>query len=287
MFAIMYLAVLEFTNGESEVQATHINALDQYVESEGGVANILSRIEDANMLYLGARFYSTQFLRSEVPIATLSQLKIIRVRFSSSLHRIQTWTSATRAQLSLIPSSRSELSHLINYLYHLIEVWLSDRHSKLFHIVSGAWFCSFSLAITLSEYSRSPTEAFDFLSRVQQCMRRSTEVSSEFGKELADLHPYAAAHIISYIRAQTFADLPETKQTELRINQTVVDAQKMFVLLSEASRIELVNFSLDCALPSSRQLGGGELVPLGKGKFQELEKEILTKWLTQRDTVLK
>ena len=279
----MYLAVLEFTNGESDVQATHIHALDQYIESEGGIAITLSRIEDISMLYLGARFYCTQFLRAEVQIAAVSRLKMISKRFSCSLHHIQTWTSTTRSQPSPIASCRSELSQLINYLYHLIEVWLSDRRSKLFHTVSGAFFCSFSLAVTLSEYNRSSAEVFDFLCRVQDCMCRSTEVSPQFGKELAELHPYAAAHIIGYIRAQTFADLPDAKQSELRVCQAVVDAQKMFVLLREASRIELVRYSLECALPFSNRIGDGGHVPLGKERLRELEKEILKEWSAQGD----
>ena len=286
LLAIQHLAVLEFIHGDSDVQATHIHALDQYVESEGGIVDTFSRIEDTSMLCFAARFYSAEFLRVQVQIVTSPQLKIITERFSCSLRGIQAWACQMRSQLSPMARHRSELSHLINYLYHLIEVWLSDRCSKLFHIVSGAWFCSFSLAITLSEYSQTFSEAFDFLLRVQQCMRNSTGISSQFGEELADLHPFATGVIIGHLRAQTFANLPEARQKELTISQAVVDAQKLFALLGEASRIKLVEFALECALPSASRRGNDGLAPLGVGRLQELEKEILTNWSIQRDKTL-
>lgn len=60
----------------------------------------------------------------------------------------------------------------------------------------------------------------------------------------------------------------------------------MFVLLDEASRIELVECALECALPSADRRGNDGLAPLGRGRLQELEKEILTNWSTQRDKAL-
>ena len=65
-----------------------------------------------------------------------------------------------------------------------------------------------------------------------------------------------------------------------------MDAQRIFVLLDEASRIELVECALECALRSANRRGNGGLAALGRARLQELEEEILTDWSTQRDKVL-
>ena len=278
-FAVMSLAIVEYSNGETNAQETHIQAVDEMIESIGGIAVFGSRFRDAVMQPVTSRFYMVQFLRSEVRMSTLEQLEIVRRRFIRSLYRIRKWFAAFRDQVAsseAVSFGRPDLDPLSDYLYHLILI--STTHSsepKPFSEVSGAHFCALSLCMTMVEYDLSPPATFTFLQRTQDSMRDSVEISHDQIVSLRKLHAYAAGHIFSHTRSELLDDFGERK--ELAICQSVVDAQKIFVLLGDASRARLSAWLVHNIqrLSDRVRTDNDDTDPLGLGWFVSLDQEIL------------
>ena len=284
IIAIMDLALIEYANGRLDIQALHIKAVDQFIESRGGVAMFRLQAEDIVFGRVSARFYTSQFVRSEVQIPTFRHLKVVKKRFIDSLHRIENWISTHRfpvASTDIVAVNHNELDLLIDYLYHLQQQ--SVVHGEMptpspFYKMSGAHFCALSLAMTMVEYNLTSADAFAYLYRAQEYMRRSTEVSQHGGEGLEKLHPFAAGHIFSHTRSVVFDDFDDAK--ELAICQVVVDAQKIFVLLSETRRVELSKFLLENVIVLAKT-ADGRTAPTSifdRKALRLLEQEIHISW---------
>lgn len=233
--------------------------MDDLIESHGGVAAFLAKEAYTDPIRANAHLYAGQLARVETQIPTLSQFEKVAARFINSLRRCQTWALSIQSQPHLSdgfgPSNRivyrRKLNLLITYLYNLTHKWLatekeSDSPQSNYHESSGAYFCSFSLILSLVEYETSATTTFDFLHYAQECMRESATVSSQYSNELDSLAPAAASHIFSHTRYQLFPEASDVR--ELLISQALIDGNKMFMLLSEARRIGLVSWSIECVL---------------------------------------
>ena len=288
IIAIMALAIVEYASGRSDLQALHIKALDDLIESKGGVNLFRSRIKNVGLLYVSARFYASQFIRTEVRISTMQQLRAVKRRFIHSLSRIHLWHLSFMSQLppkNTLDEWRDKLRQLTQYLYHLMEASLFKSGTpKSFDKTSGAHFCAFSLVMTLVEYEQSPTLTVDFLDRVQQCLLNSTEISPQAGKELYNLHPFAAAHMFSATRSEAFGDDNGVK--EIKICRAIVDAQKMFVVLSEVRRIEIVTYLVGSILTLTNTIATGHedaAMPFSRKRLQLLEQEIVSAWWAQEN----
>ena len=281
-FAAMSLAIVEYSSGNIQAQALHVQAVDEMIESIGGIAAFGSRFQDATLQPVTTRFYVVQFLRSEVRISSLQYLDIVRRRFIQSLYRIRKWFATFHDQKTssdTVSVDISDLELLSDYLYHLIEV--STTHSsepKPFSEISGAHFCALSLCMTMVEYDLSPPAPLTFLQRTQDAMRDSVEISHEQGHGLRKLHTYAAAHVFSHMRSELLDDFGEQK--ELAICQSVVDAQKMFVLLGEVTRARLSTWLVQCIqmLTDKVYTSNFDTDLFGPGWFISLDQEILDSW---------
>ena len=233
--------------------------MDDLIESHGGVAAFLSKEQYTDPIRANAHLYAGQLARVETQIPTFSQFEKIVARFINSLRRCQNWALSMQSQSSVSDGFgtsnrivyRRKLNLLITYLYNLTHKWLatekeSGSSQSDYHESSGAYFCSFSLILSLVEYEASATTTFDFLHYAQECMRESATVSSQYSNELDSLHPAAASHIFSHTRFEIFPKASDVR--ELLLSQALIDGNKMFMLLSEARKIELVNWSIECVL---------------------------------------
>ncbi len=291
VWSLIQLAMLERTAQKPKLQAMHMQALDDFIESRGGVTALLSYEERDDPVYLNCRLFAAQFVSSEVQIPTFRQFENIKARFLLSLHRIQSWTSMLHGRDTSTsqdnPFSNADslrkLNPITNYLHHLIEKWLSDNESPdSFQNNSGAFFCSFSLAMTFVESEASPQAAFDYLHKAQNFMSASTTVQSQLGKELDNLHPAAAAHIFGAVRLEDFPDGGIAR--EIKISQALIDAHKAFMLLSDERRIEMTTWLVECVLSctKSQVQEKAESVLFDQKRLKALETEVDYAWWSAR-----
>ncbi|KIW17363.1 hypothetical protein PV08_04557 [Exophiala spinifera] len=283
---IMYLAMLEYVSGRQDLQEMHIQALDDFVESNGGVAIFRTRSESPEILLCSARSYVTQFVRAEVCLPTISRLQSTVSRYLDSLAQVHRWASNFRAQLSSeavsLPHYRLRLRPLIDYLGHLGQIRTSVESTRVWDAASGAHFCVYSLVITLVEFTHSPEKVFEFLEQVQECMMASVDKGLQNESDLDGLHPFSTGQMIGYVRTLMFRDVGDVK--EIRICRAQADAQKVFALLSQGRRDELVSYFVGSVLAldrTSRTIGDRDVAASATSR-QKLSAEILKAWALQQ-----
>jgi hypothetical protein len=286
--AIMYLAMLEYVGARHDLQEMHIQALDDFVESNGGVAVFRTQSESPELFLCSARSYVSQFVRAEVCIPTRSRLQSTITRYLYRLSQIHRWASNFRARLfsEAVPllHYRLRLQQLIDYLERLGQITTSVESTRVWDAASGAHFFVYALVITLVEFTYSPDTVFEFLEQVQECMIASIDKSLQNESDLSGLHPFASGQMIGYIRTLMFRDVGDVK--EIRICQAQADAQKVFALLSQSRRDELVSYFVGSVLPlarTSRAIAHRGVAATAASQ-QTLRTEILEAWTAQQRT---
>ncbi|OAP60524.1 hypothetical protein AYL99_05526 [Fonsecaea erecta] len=282
----MYLAILEYVSGRHDLQEMHIQALDDFVESNGGVAIFRTGSESPELFLCSARSYVTQFVRAEVFLPTRSRLQSTVSRYLYSLSQVHRWASNFKARLSseAVPllHYRLRLRPLIDYLEHLGQIRTSVERTRVWDAASGAHFCVYSLVMTLVEFTHSPGTVFEFLEQVQDCMMASIDKSLQNESDLDGLHPFATGQMIGYVRTLMFRDVGNVK--EIRICQAQADAQKVFALLSQSRRDELVSYFVGSVLALARTARAIEPndVAATAASQQTLRAEVLEAWTAQQ-----
>ncbi|KIY03145.1 uncharacterized protein Z520_01612 [Fonsecaea multimorphosa CBS 102226] len=285
---IMYLAILEYVSARHDLQEMHIQALDDFVESNGGVAIFRTRSESHEIFLCSARSYVTQFVRAEVCLPTRSRLQSTVSRYLYNLSQVHRWESNFKARLSAedVPllHHRLRLQPLIDYLEHLGQIRTSVERTRVWDAASGGHFCVYSLVITLVEFTHSPDTVFEFLEQVQECMIASIDKSLQNESDLNGLHPFATGQMIGYVRTLMFRDVGNVK--EIRICQAQADAQKVFALLSQSRRDELVSYFVGSVLGlarTSRAIGPNGIAATAASR-QTWRAETLKAWTAQQRT---
>lgn len=250
MWTLIQLAMLEATARRSDLQAIHIKALDEFVESMGGITAAFSHDQEDVFTHASARLYAGPLVRTPIPIRFVPQLNRVKDRFFACMSSIQEWISTFRIWISVTDLaefrsytvSNRQLDMLTNYLRNLVRKWrAAEVMSTSLETNSGALICGLSLARTFVECNSSPAMAFNFLYEVQESLSCSVMTSTRPEHGLDDLHPAAAAYGMSCIRSKLFTD-KKGHSREARISQALSDAHKIFLLLSVTRRIEIVEW---------------------------------------------
>ena len=292
LWALIQLSMVEHTARRPDLQATHAQAMDDFLESQGGVAALLSQEAPDDPVQLNCRLYAGQFVRAEVKGPTPKQFEPAKTSFLQALGRLRAWASRLRFQthtttlleISASVNSQRSLNPLINYLHKLIQKWLSaDDPLTSWQQHSGAFFCPLSLAMTIVECDLAPKQALDYLHRVQTCMEGSTIPVNQLGDELDNLHPAAAAYIFGHVRSEMFANGADAR--EVRIAMVLVNAHKICSILTNTRRIQLAAELVEYVL----SLGKSDAEAIKKAgalfsqeQLYHLEHEMDEAWSTTR-----
>lgn len=256
LYMLIQMSMVEHLARRIHLKEMHIKAIDLLVESYGGIAAMLTHNGPGGLEEILMRFYTNQFVRTEVSIKDYTLFARLKISLMNTLTALQNkipWfhccSSFDQGQSSNgYTGTQHELRQLINYLSNLVCNW---RRSNLSLTSSpedtGVLFCSFSFAMTLVEHCPCPQTTLGFFRKVQKCMRKSTPHLSKPGEELNDLHPVAVSDMIGSTRCEVFAT--ERQWKELRIAQASVDFHKLSSLLSSVEKIEMVEWILDRVLP--------------------------------------
>jgi hypothetical protein len=290
--AMLHLAMLDLVDKQHARQAMHIRFLDDFLEDNGGIAFFFSdkaAISDISMCT--ASRFTSQFLTARIEVSTQVRLRMSIQRYLESLRRTHCWASAHNAH-SVAGSTGSlndgyrNLGPLIEYFEHLREESTKKQNSRLAKTwaqISGAHFCAFSLTMTLVEHTTSPSEVSLFLQYLQHIMDMSIDRDRvPQAGTLIGLHPHAAAHILSQVRIEVFPMVRVGK--EVAIMQAIVDAQKMFALLSQGRRDELVGWLIGIVLSLTDKCDAGLPFPSFQDWVSCLEAEIWEAWTARQGT---
>lgn len=288
--ALIQLSMLEQTAKRPDLQATHAEAIDTFVESQGGMSALLSQEAADDPVQLNCRLYAGQFVRAGSRGPTPKQFTTAKTSFLLALGRLQAWASRIPFRTTLnqfitsdgIRHQRQSLNALTRYLHKVVEDWLLAADSiNSWQQHAGAFFCPLSLAMTIVECDLTPTSAFDILHRVQECMKASVTSTNQPGRELDNLHPVAAAYIFGDVRSDMFPNDADAR--EVRIATVMVNAHKICTLLPNARRIDIATslveyvLSVGCSSVSVIEKAGALF---GQERLKKLDQEIDDAWDT-------
>jgi hypothetical protein len=249
LWALIQISMLEHTAQRPELQAIHAQAIDEFVQANGGISALLSQSAKDDPVQLNCRLFAVQFVRSGTFNLTSAQIFTASSSFLHLLLRMRTCASrcASHRPFSNHHHDNSDgheltnpLSPLVDYLYHLLRKWsAASAIPTAFQANMGALVCIFSLAITIVEHDLSTASTLLYLKRTQNSMQRSTTLMRLPGRELENLHPVAAAYIFGQVRSEMFPQRADER--EVRISQLLVDVQRTCALLGpERRRIEVM-----------------------------------------------
>lgn len=267
LWTFIQAAMVEHTVRRIDLQQLHVRALDALVESHGGLIKFTETATDDVFLQVSSRLYANQFARTAVPPTDRYQLRAIVARFTLCLTSINAWMCSLRS--NSIPQSRTRRPDLL--LAYLDEI----AHRG---VNAGALFCPLSICLTLVGSSSTIENTLQFLLRIEELMFNTTTVKPKTSRELNNLHPVAAAYTICCVRSELF---PEIR--EFCVSETLVDAHKIFALLGEESKMEILRWLVDCVyilsvLQSHTQSVWCMYTDFGSEKLSILEKEIEAAW---------
>jgi hypothetical protein len=290
-FAIMYLAILEHTQRQHDLEVMHIQALDEFILSSGGADIFRHQSENDAILLCCARFYASQFVRAEVRMSTKGHFRIVVSRFMHSLRQIEQWILRLRSLNPLDAAKRGgnclNLKPLADYFNCLERAAFPVGHNAVsWPKASGAHFCAFSLIITLMDNAQTAEDAHLFLRSVQECMQRSSDRARDSEEELGGLHPFAGGHIIHHVRTEVYPDIGNLR--EIKIFQAVVDAQKIFALLDQEGRKDLVAYLISCIFDQTMDRDGRTSTRFRLGSFygqRSLKLELESAWDAQTESL--
>lgn len=293
LWTLIQVAMVEGTAQRNDLQQLHIKALDELVEANGGLPAYTELAADNVFLQASSQFYAGQLARSAILPVTKQRFEAVKTRFMTSLAKLEVWMCSIQSQRDSHHRGAAENKcsqiprQLLSYLTHLVK---EDNGKKMtlgrLKTDSGALFCCLSICLTFVECFPTIDGIQAFLLRVEQSMYDTATVQLQDGYMLDNLHPAAAAYSISCVRSEIFPD--QSRSREFRISQALVDAHKMFLLLSSGRKAEVLMWLTDCISTVSMLSSHGaamrcEQTNFTSVKLANLEREIEESWYSRKE----
>lgn len=258
MWALIQVAMVEGTVKRFDLQKLHMAAMDNLVESQGGIESCSVEKDEDAFAELSSRLYAGQLVRDPVLVTDGNYLTSIRTRFLRSMHSICRWAASLNTRLfaehSIEPDSQQgrddDLEQLSLYLDQLEnQQLLAHTESACHQRGNEACISSLSLVLTFVECNLLPADARSFLASVQACLGRTPGSLSE-EKRFHDIHPAVIAYNISCVRSRLFHD-PRYRR-EMRISQAIADALKLTMYLNGQTITAIVTWLIEIIRDVSR-----------------------------------
>lgn len=256
LFGILALQVTEFAIGRPDLMVYHLKAMDELVESHGGIKCLLQ--EDVPV-ELGC--YTTHFITVEFPKPrnSVATAKLVS-GFLASLRQIRAWTQRQWHDSTITQRNTNTelLMTLRRYLWAGVERHLCDpmapyiRRSGYFHVV-------FHLCTIMNVWDMSLATAARLLDLVQTYMRDSADLQASQNQSGADvvngdfdgLQPVLFApllpHLVQKVRNDSLRP-DSVSLMEVAITEANVNALKAFSILSVSTRLRVSRALLYCCM---------------------------------------
>lgn len=243
LFAIMTVLWMAYTMDLSDLQ-THLDAINVLLESaEKGPHFKTREIEGPT---LRPQWLLGMFLVSEFRIFAYHELCIARARFIGHLKQMEVWVIETQSKAS--QESGSVTLGIQGESLRELDTFLSEplKAERLstdlpFAVAAAPFFCCFSICATFVVRRMQLAEARKFLRCVQAKLARIDNGCSNGGTALS--------HMLGDARLETsVVSAQEELALEVSVCQWVINALKMYRLLSTATRIELTGLFYEVAM---------------------------------------
>lgn len=268
LFAIMTVLWMAYTMELPDLQ-THLSAINVLLESaDKGQRFKTSELEGPT---LRPQWLVGMFLVNEFRISRHHDLCIARSRFLLSLKDIESWRKKAMHQSPLESASMANdhgESLLQDLGYFLSEPLEARRFSTdlPFAVAAAPFFCCFSICATMAARNMKRTDVWNFLLCIQRKLVRIDNGCSNGGTALS--------HMLGDARLETstFGEQQELA-LEVSICQSVINALKIYSLLSTNTRIELTTLLYEVAMLTiqATRLSSTAMLGLGMACAREID----------------
>jgi hypothetical protein len=252
LFGLIQLMRMEQFVGCPSLEALHLGALHDYIESNGGLSGFLQKADDS--VAFKPIFYAGQFVNTNLQVSTYPALETIQNNFMNALIRIQAWASllhrkhvvGSESQKQTGLSVMTKLQSLRSYADNMISQ-SSRSDLEISFQASATFFFCFILCMIMVEANFSSEQAINFLVRAQDVLESSAVVNDEGNRKVVQLKPKVAAKILCHVRRELSGTGGDPAIEEIQVCHAAVDAQRAFSLLSNSTRLLLTQKLADFA----------------------------------------
>lgn len=295
LWAILQVSMVEYVCQRFDLQLIHTAAIDDFIDSQGGMVDYKYAANDGGFAQLVSRLYIGPMARSDILMLDYRRLKSSKGRFLRMMKKIWAWKSHMQKhdindfeeEVSCEHSTSNticDLDDISDYLSDLINITDPRDTNDIIQDHNVAFICSLALILTFVECQLPRIAARSFLCVVQSCLRDSAELPREGMSRLEKIHSCVVLYTIGYIRHQVFPD--DGYSRAFRISRNLLDCQKILRILSPGMKVSLVRWMVDSVLHVSQvrdndddsdenQVGSLDFTPL---RIRALELEIDDAW---------
>ena len=289
---MLALLVSEFVVGRLDLVLYHLTAMDELVQSQGGMSFLLRPDVPVE---LGC--YTNLYLTVEFPTSPHSlAAELVIFSFVNSLRQTRRWIRNHQQDLNLVLRSRTRdfLGSLRLYLQHGVDRYVGDAAAP-YHRQSGYFYILIHLCVTMAECDFDIGTATRFLELIQlnltnsnrertsQRIFREPMLVEQLDKLLPVYFPPLLPHITrevldssSTMRLSTRALEAHSiarnrSETELAIAESSVNALKAFAMMSTSMRMQISQDLFRCSMSLCNE---GQVDCFGEVELASLASEL-------------
>lgn len=283
IFDLIQLTMLEFSLGRRKQSILHLEALESFVTTHGGVGIFLDP-SDSSILSIEPRFYMGMFLRVHLPITTFVDLQRMLEEMLGHFERVRKWLGLQRQYrlesrdfLGNNSSRDLETATLLPLRKYLERFGrkssFKEPLDKAAPPCAQAYICSWMICMTLVEHDVRGYDAITLLHEIQAYMQGSCEESQDAANPFASLFVGTVINTISHVRRNRF---PNRSSEELRICQAGVTALRCYWVADEYYKKILARKLCACIFSSIEDCSEDKLAP---SFITDLHNIVVDNWL--------
>lgn len=283
IFDLIQLTMLEFSLGRRKQSTLHLEALENFVRTHGGMSIFLDPF-DHSTLSMEPRFYMGMFLRVPMPVKTLPDLRGMLQEMLEYHKRIRNWLALQQEHRSKSDdtfndeSSQHAAKLALRPLRNYLEAFGRDDSSKspskkMMPAYGQAHICSWMICMTLVEHNICGYDAVMLLQEIQSYMQGSCEDGQNVNNPFSALFVGTTVNTISYVRRNK---CPARPLEELNICQAGITALRCYCFADPHFKKILARKLCACVFSSIENCSEDTLAP---SFVSDLHDVVVDNWL--------
>lgn len=267
------VAIMELYLFRPDLQAKHVQAMFQYMETHGGLLEFF-RDQSESDAVASLALYTGSFMHSEILFQDPSVLTATVRRFLRTLKRARRWIKLTKRQSTESFTKSPDVTNIRAWLQYLRDTYLNAFNGP-YALVSGAFNLHYTLCMTQVMYDYDSSTSVQFLSTAQHCMEQSS--CDPQGIRPITLTSAAAIPLLGHVRGMISS---KSRFGELELCMAGLDASRVAPLLSPSTRLKIATEMLQCsfvAIPDFQS----ESSCFSAQSLRDIEVEVKKNWLVK------
>lgn len=255
VMSFLTLSLIETSLGRLDLQAKHVNALDNFIKDNGGMLRILSELCPANLAD-DLPGILIQHLSEHVPISDMSVLEKTTSHFIQVLRDTREWASKIPitgiAIARELQTGEEDFPKLRNYLDSLVEYLNRDDLSP--RVPQGIFHCMFgNLMLHQVGYDWDAPTSLRFLAGTEECLATNTK-SIQREVLFSNIFWVQGATSITLLNSVHSKISEPVKEKEISVLQGTYASLRSVALLSPHLRTKLARSISACILASIKPI---------------------------------